>query len=63
VPNSARPAIEGGLILAYAKLLRIALWPARKEARFTAQLLHLVGRRGARRIARQPALAGIEELF
>jgi hypothetical protein len=30
---------------------------------FTAQILHLAGCRRARRVASQPALAGIEELF
>lgn len=30
-------AIEGGLILAYARLLRVALWPARTEANVAAK--------------------------
>lgn len=31
-------AIEGGLILAYARLLRVALWPARSEADVAAKI-------------------------
>ena len=34
----ATDVIEGGLILAYARLIRVALWPARNEAEVAAKI-------------------------
>lgn len=34
----AKDMIEGGLILAYARLIRVALWPARNEAEVAAKI-------------------------